>query len=69
MKQSAITAATYMIRKSIIYCSCIAIKTLFFNWISYKDSKLSWKYFRCEKVETINRDLVTDIYEVGANAS
>lgn len=69
LKQSAITAATYMIRKSIIYCSCITIKTLFFNWISYKDSKLSWKYFRCEKVETINRDLVTDIYEVGANAS
>lgn len=75
LQQSALIAATYMIRKSIIYCVYLSFKSLFCNLISKNnsDSKVPWRYSRREKVKTINKsinkDWVTTIYEVGANAS
>lgn len=74
-QQSALIAATYMIRKSIVYCVYLSFKSLFCKLISKNnsDSKVSWQYSKREKVKTINKsinkDLVTDIYEVGVNAS
>ena len=69
--RSAFIAATYMVRKSIIYCIYLSIKSLFCKLIFKSDnnSKVSWKNSKREKVKTINEELVTDIYEVGANAS
>lgn len=75
LQQSALIAATYMIRKSIIYYVYLSFKSLFCKFISKNnsDSKVPWRYFRREKVKTINKsinkDWVTNIYEVGANAS
>lgn len=74
-QQSALIAATYMIRKSIVYCVYLSFKSLFCKLIFKSDnnSKVSWKYSKREKVrekvKTINEELVTDIYEVGVNAS
>lgn len=71
LQRSALIAATYMIRKSIIYCIYLLFKSLFCKLISKNNSnsKVSWKNSKREKVKTINEELVTDIYEVGANAS
>lgn len=71
LQRSALIAATYMVKKSIIYCIYLSFKSLFCKLIfkNNNNSKMSWRYFRREKVETINKDLVTDIYEVGVNAS
>lgn len=73
LQQSALIAATYMVRKSIIYCIYLLFKSLFCRLISKNNSnsnsKVSWKNSKREKVKTINEELVTDIYEVGANAS
>lgn len=74
--RSAFIAATYMSRKSIIYYNYLLFKSLFCKLIfkrDYNNSKVSWKYSKREKVrekvKTINEELVTDIYEVGVNAS
>ncbi|KDN13116.1 hypothetical protein SALWKB12_0923 [Snodgrassella communis] len=69
LKQSAFIAVTYMIRKSIVYCIGLLIKLLLCNGISKGISRSSWTCFRREKGETINQDLVTDIYKAGAHAS
>ena len=71
LQQSALIAATYMVRKSIIYCIYLLFKSLFCKLISKNNSnsKVSWKNSKREKVKAINEELVTDIYEVGANAS
>lgn len=74
--RSAFIAAIYMSKKSIIYYNYLSFKSLFCKLIFKSDnnnSKVSWKYSNREKVrekvKTINEELVTDIYEVGVNAS
>lgn len=74
--RSAFIAAIYMSKKSIIYYNYLSFKSFFCKLIFKSDnnnSKVSWKYSNREKVrekvKTINEELVTDIYEVGVNAS
>ncbi|PIT38687.1 hypothetical protein [Snodgrassella alvi] len=69
LRQSALIAVTYMVKKSIFYCIFLTIKAVFCNGISKGINKTAWMCFRREKGETINQNLVTSIYEVGANAS